>query len=71
MQLYDAPLYDEWVKITQGKVERPGAQIRSRFGGEYVITDLQHIAFLKQARNDPSLKEVFRDKYAVVFRVGR
>jgi len=71
MQLYDAPLYDDWVKITQGKVERPGAQIRSRFGSEYVITDLQHTAFLKQARNDPSLKEVFRDKYAVVFEVGR
>ena len=71
MQLYDAALYDEWVKITQGKVERPGVQIRSRFGGEYVITDLQHTAFLKQAQNDPALKEVFRDKYAVVFEVGR
>ena len=71
MQLYDAPLYEDWVKITQGKVERPGAQIRSRFGGDYVITDLQHTAFLKQANNDPGLKEVFRDKYAVVFKVER
>ena len=71
LQLYDPALYDRWIRITQGKVERPGAQIRSRFGGEYVITDLQHTAFLKQARNDPSLKEVFRDKYAVVFEVGR
>ena len=62
-------LYDEWVKITQGKVEQPGADIRSRFGGEYVITDLKHTAFLNQARNDPDLKEVFRDKYAVVFEV--
>ncbi|CAG0926799.1 hypothetical protein TFLX_00205 [Thermoflexales bacterium] len=71
MQLYDAALYDEWVKITQGKVERPGVHIRSRFGGEYVITDLKHTAFLKQARNDPGLKEVFRDKYAVVFEVSQ
>ncbi len=70
MQRYDAALYDDWVKITQGKVERPSAQIRSRFGGEYVITDLQHTAFLEQAKNDPALKEVFRDKYAVVFEVG-
>ncbi len=69
MQLYDAALYDDWVKITQGKVEQPGAQIRSRFGGDYVLTDLQHTAFLKQAQNDPSLTEVFRDKYAVVFAV--
>jgi len=71
MQLYDAALYDDWVKITQGKVERPAAQIRSRFGGEYVITDLKHTAFLKQAQNDPGLREVFRDKYAVVFEVSR
>jgi hypothetical protein len=71
MELYDASLYEDWVKITQGKVEQPGAQIRSRFGGEYVITDLQHTAFLKQARNDSSLKEVFRDRYAIVFQVGR
>jgi hypothetical protein len=71
MQLYDTSLYEDWVKITQGKVERPGAEIRARFGGEFVITDLQHTAFLKQARNDPGLKEVFRDNYAVVFEVGR
>jgi hypothetical protein len=70
MQLYDADLYDEWVKITQGKVERPSAVIRSRFGGNYVLTDLNHTAFLEQAQNDPGLKEVFRDKYAVVFEVG-
>ena len=64
-------VYEDWVKITQGKVEQPGEQIRSRFGSEYVITDLQHTAFLKQAGNDSSLKEVFRDKYAVVLEVGR
>jgi hypothetical protein len=71
MQVYDAALYDDWVRITQGKVEQPGAQIRSRFGGEYVITDLQHTAFLKQAGRDPDLKEVFRDQYAAVFEVAR
>lgn len=71
LQLYDEALYNDWVKITQGKVERPGAHIRSRFGGDYVITDLRHTAFLKQAKNDPALKEVFRDKYAMVFEVGR
>jgi hypothetical protein len=71
LQLYDEALYDDWVKITQGKVERPGVPIRSRFGGDYVITDLKHTAFLKQAKNDPALKEVFRDKYAVVLEVGR
>ena len=71
MQLYDPALYNEWVQITQGKAARLAAQIRSDFGGDYVITDLQHTAFLKQAKNDPALKEVFRDKYAVVFEVSR
>jgi len=70
MQLYDADLYDTWVKITQGEIDRPGAVIRSRFGGQYVLTDLQHSAFLQQAKDDPGLKEVFRDKYAVVFAVA-
>jgi hypothetical protein len=71
MQLYDAALYDDWVQITQGRVEQPGEQIRSRFGGDYVITDLRHTAFLRETQNDPALKEVFRDKYAVVFEVSR
>jgi hypothetical protein len=71
LQLHDAVLYDEWVQITQGEVERPSIPIRSRFGGDYVITDLKHTAFLKQAQKDPGLQEVFRDIYAVIFRVSQ
>jgi hypothetical protein len=71
MQLYDADLYKEWVAITRGEVERPGARIRSRFGGAYVLSDLKHNAFLRQARNDPQLSEVYRDRYAVIFVVGQ
>jgi hypothetical protein len=70
MQLYDTDLYDTWVKITQGEIDRPSIIIRSRFGGQYVLTDLQHSAFLRQAKDDPGLKEVFRDKYAVIFAVA-
>jgi len=40
----------------------PSAAIRSRFGGEYVITGVQPTAYPEQAKNDPRLKEVFRDK---------
>lgn len=69
MQLYDADLYDTWVKITQGEIDRPSQIIRSRFGGQYVLTDLQHTAFLATAQADPDLKEVFRDRYAVIFAV--
>jgi hypothetical protein len=59
------------VKITQGKMERPAAQIRSRFSGDYASTDLQPIALLDQAKNDPDWKEVFRDEYFVVYAVIR
>ena len=69
LELYDAGLYDEWVKITQGKVEQPSRAIRERFGGEFVLSDLKHDGFLKRAGADPGLQEVYRDKYAVVFDV--
>ncbi|HEU5012112.1 MAG TPA: hypothetical protein VFT66_06180 [Roseiflexaceae bacterium] len=70
MQLYNPELYDEWVKITRGQVAKPGNIIRSQFGASYVITDLQHTDFIAQAKNDPLLKEVYRDQYAVVFSVA-
>jgi hypothetical protein len=69
MQLYDAKLYDEWVKITQGKVEQPSQVILSRFGAHYIHTDLSHTEFIRQAAHDPGLKEVYRDNQAVIFEV--
>jgi hypothetical protein len=69
MELYDADLYDEWVQITRGQVDRPSQAIRSRFGGEYVFSDLDHGNFLKKAKDDPGLQEVYRDEYAVIFAV--
>lgn len=69
LELQDADLYDQWVKITKGQVDRSGEIIRSRFGGEYVMSDLDHGAFLKKAERDPSLREVYRDGYAVIFEV--
>ncbi len=69
MERYDADLYNEWVRITRGEVERPGAQIAERFGAAYVISDLRHGAFLREAADDPRLEQVFRDRYAVVLRV--
>jgi hypothetical protein len=69
MELHDADLYAEWVKITQGKVRQPSDAIRARFGGEYVLSDLDHDGFLSRAEDDPGLKEVYRDQYAVIFEV--
>jgi hypothetical protein len=69
MQLYDADLYDQWVDITRGRVEQPGAIIRDRFHARYVISDLNHKAFMDRAAADPLMREVFRDSYAVVYAV--
>ncbi len=69
MQMYDPKLYDEWVSITRGRVNDPGASISRDFGAQYVFSDLNHGAFLAEAATDPTLTEVYRDEYAVVFAV--
>ena len=70
MQLYDAELYAQWVDVTKGRVEAPAQVIADTFGSDYVLTDLKHTGFLRQASADPGLEEVYRDKYAVIFRVA-
>jgi hypothetical protein len=69
MQLYNTELYDIWVHITRGRVKAPAQTIAETFGAHYIITDLDHEAFLHVAQNDPHLIEVYRDEYAVVFQV--
>jgi hypothetical protein len=69
MQLHDSELYELWRNISKGRVEGPSEPIVHRFGARYVMTDLKHDDFLDEAGDDPNLVEVFRDEYAVVFRV--
>ena len=69
MQLYDADLYDLWVDISRGRVERPSATISQTFGASYVFTDLNHTKFLREAEDDPNLIQVHRDDYAAVFQI--
>lgn len=63
-------LYRVWVDVTQGKIETVGPVVRLFFGAEYIFTDRKHSAFLRVAANDPQLKEVYRDEFAVIFRVS-
>jgi hypothetical protein len=70
MQLYNAPLYDLWVDITKGDIERPSEVIYNRFGARYVVSDLNHGDFIRQAEKDPGLEEVYRDKEAVIFKIS-
>lgn len=69
MQLYDPALYDLWVRITRGHVEAPAQTIVEKFGARYIITDLDHTAFLREADHDPQLAEVYRDQYAAIYQV--
>lgn len=69
MQLYDPELYDQWVDLTRGKGADLGATIRTRFDAAYVFSDLNHDNFLDRAADDQSLQEVYRDNYAVIFKV--
>jgi len=69
MQLYNETLYDQWVQITRGEVDKPSRAILGRFGANYVVSDLEHTRFIEQAENDPGMQEVFRDDNAVVYRV--
>ncbi|HSF81281.1 MAG TPA: hypothetical protein VLA49_08610 [Anaerolineales bacterium] len=69
MQLYDIDLYDLWVEITQGDVERPSEYIYPRFGAQYVLTDHRHADFIQVAAEDPGLKQVYEDKDAIIYEV--
>jgi hypothetical protein len=69
MQIYDPQLYANWVDMTRGKIDNPGASIRDRYGAQYVISDLTHTDFMRKAKNDPIMHEVHRDQYAVVYQI--
>jgi hypothetical protein len=69
MQLFDAAIYNQWIKITQGDVEQPSASIQSLFNTSYVMSDLNHKDFIDQAEADPGMELVYRDEEAVVFRI--
>jgi hypothetical protein len=69
MQLHNAELYDLWVDITRGRVEAPARDIGDAFGARYVLADLDHKDFLREAKADPELEEVYRDEYAVIYQV--
>jgi len=71
MQLYDQDAYDLWVLITRGEVQQPSQFIANQFHARYVHSDLNHGKFLSIARQDPGLREVYRDDQAVIFEVIR
>jgi len=70
LQRANPRLWDTWVAITQGRVEQPSQSISTQFGAAYVISDTRHDAFAAQTREDPGLELVYRDTYALIWRVA-
>jgi hypothetical protein len=69
LQIKDRELYELWVDITKGKVEKPARVIYERFAAEYILTDLAHDDFIDQAELDQGLKVVYQDEEAIIYRV--
>lgn len=70
LQVADPNLWNLWVSITQGMVERPSVLIRERFGARYVVSDTNHEAFAESANNDPNMRLVYQDRTSLVWQVG-
>jgi hypothetical protein len=66
----DPELWDTWVALTRGEIERPSAVIRSAFGAAYVVSDTQHRAFADQAADDPGMRIVYQDEYSIVWQIA-
>jgi hypothetical protein len=69
MQLYNPELYDDWRAITRGQLDHPSRQIEGMFAARYVLSDLDHTAFIRQAKADPGMEEVYRDSFSVIFHI--
>lgn len=65
----DPGLYDLWVDLTRGNFEKPSNYIRSAFKAQYVISDLRHEDFIRQAEADGGMERVYQDREAVIYRV--
>jgi hypothetical protein len=72
MRRYDEKLYDKWREIRSGEVTRPSRQIRSLFGAEWAVINLQderQEKFFRRARRDAGMALEYRDDYCAVYRI--
>jgi hypothetical protein len=70
LELYDSRLYELWKDVTKGRVDKPSDVIARQFAASYVITDLDHVAFIQKALEDAHMEVVHQDKYSLVFRIN-
>lgn len=69
LQAANPNLWNLWVPITQGLVERPSVLIRESFGARYVVSDTFHDAFAVSAEGDPNMELVYRDAQSLVWQI--
>ncbi len=68
MHQHDPALYQLWRDTTRGW-GNIGPVIKNGFKAGYAITDLGHQGFIDKAAADPFLSEVYRDEFAIIYRV--
>jgi hypothetical protein len=71
MQMFDKDLYDLWVPLVRGEVDRPSQFIANIFHARYVHTDLNHQAFIERAADDPYMQLVYQDEDSILYRINR
>lgn len=69
MRLKNEPLFREYERITQGKVDEPADEIMNDFGARFVFTDLKHRDFMSKADNDFRFVKQYSDSNAAVYEI--
>lgn len=69
LQIANPFLWNQWVAITQGLVDRPSVLIRETFGATYVVSDTRHDDFAQRADADPDMQLVYRDSNSLIWQI--
>jgi len=72
MMRYDEDLFKLWKDIVEGGIADPSSIIKERFNADYAIVvarSRNRRAFIMRAAYDPGMREVYRDKYCIVYRI--
>lgn len=69
LQLADPFVWNMWVAITRGQVDRPSSIIQETFGANYVVSDTNHDDFASRADADPHMQLVYRDAHSLIWRI--
>ena len=69
LQIAEPFMWNQWVAITQGVVERPSVLIHDTFGARYAVSDTRHDAFAERADADPAMILVYRDDNSLIWQI--